>query len=159
MTAELAHERLQSGLRKWRMQLARRYVLFALAASLLLVTAMRLLWPLSTVVHLATLLISFALILLMMLIRARKRFADVEAFAHHCNRVFPELEESCELVLKPENALSALERLQRRRALQALDNIPAQQLYPRPNLTTGWVCAASAYCERNAVKRKHILFT
>lgn len=144
MTAELAHEHLQSGLRKWRMQLARRYVLFALAASLLLATGLRLFWPLSALAHFATLLISFALILLMMLIRARKRFADVEAFAHHCNRVFPELEESCELVLKPEDALSVLERLQRRRALQALDKIPAQQLSPRQNLTTGWLCAASA---------------
>lgn len=144
MTPELAHERLQSGLRKWRVQLALRHALFALAASLLLVTAMRLLWPLSAVVHLAALLISFALILSMLLIRARKRFADVEAFAHHCNRVFPELEESCELVLKPEDALSVLERLQRRRALQAVDKIPAQQLYPRSNLTTGGLSAAGA---------------
>lgn len=144
MTAELAHERLQSGLRKWRVQLALRHALFALAASLLLVTGMRLLWPLSLQVHLAFMLIAFALILLLLLLRARKRFADVEAFAHHCNRVFPELEESCELVLKPEDALSVLEHLQRRRALQALDKIPAQQLCPRQNLTTGWLCAASA---------------
>lgn len=144
MTVELAHERLRSGLRKWRLQLVLRYVLFGLAASLLLVTAMRWLWPLTAHVHLAALLISFTFILLMMLIRARSRFADVEALAHHCNRVFPELEESCELVLKPENALSVLERLQRRRALQALSNIPVQQLYPHANLATGWVCAASA---------------
>lgn len=144
MTVELANERLKSGLRKWRMQLALRYVLLALTASLLWATGMRLLWPLSTLAQLATLLISFTFILLVMLIRARKRFADVEAFAHHCSRVFPELEESCELVLKPEDALSVLERLQRRRTLQALADIPAQQLYPRQNLKIGWVCAASA---------------
>ncbi len=144
MTVELARERLKSGLRKWRMQLALRYILFALTASALLVTSMRLLWPLSPQVHLAFMFLISAFILLLLLLRARTRFADIAALARHCNRVFPELEESCELVLKPENALSVLERLQRRRALRALDNIPAQQLYPRQNLTTGWLCAASA---------------
>ncbi len=78
----------------------------------------------------------------------RRPRLDPRRVARHLDRTIPELEESAELALADEARLPPLERLQRRRVLERLDQVPEPRLPHRPFRraihTTAVLLAASA---------------
>ncbi len=76
--------------------------------------------------------------------------------ARHLNALFPSLEESTHLLLKPAGDLSLLERMQTGRLLAALREIDARQAVRVPHrasLAALMVCAGAASAVRNGQTR------
>ena len=67
-----------------------------------------------------------------------RRNYDARIVARHINRILPEAEESVELLLAPEDSLTTLARLQRRRLLQSLALDLGNSLLPRQPWRTAW---------------------
>jgi hypothetical protein len=71
----------------------------------------------------------------MNLISWRKR-ADAKLMARHLNRKCPELEESCGLVLKSDESLTGLERLQKLRITAILEKLDGRRFLPKRMIRT-----------------------
>ncbi|MFQ5627482.1 MAG: DUF4175 family protein [bacterium] len=80
--------------------------------------------------------------------RSRNRGSVELAIALHLNRLFPEINESCELLLKPEAELNSIEKLQRRNVQDFLDrnqnrlSLPNSPLHSAVRLFA--LCSAAA---------------
>jgi len=123
--------RIESLAREWRI---RWYVaLTALGASLAVLGAA---FALPTVVT------ALAIILALGAAHWRRPRVDAEIVARHLDRTFPALEESATLLIAPDGALTAVERVQRGRAERAFAALPQYILLPRRPLRIVWGIAA-----------------
>ena len=134
MTSEQAQQLLESLTQAWRRTIYAGYALRASGWSLLATTSFFLLvqpsWP--GVIAFAGLVWAASFLVLIFL--NRKKPVETALIASHLNRALPQLEESCELLLKPEAESTVLENLQRRRLLAAIDEQQARLSLPRHTL-------------------------
>ncbi len=138
MTPEKAKQLLESLTQEWRRTIYAGYALRASGWSLLATTSFFLLvqpsWP--GVIAFAGLVLAGSFLVLIFF--NRKKPVEAALIASHLNRALPQLEESCELLLKPEAESTILEKLQRRRLLAALDEQQARLSLPRHTLHAAW---------------------
>lgn len=138
MTPEKAKQLLESLTQEWRRTIYAGYALRASGWSLLVTTSFFLLvkpsWP-GIIAFAGLVLVASFLVLIFF---NRKKTIETALIASHLNRALPQLEESCELLLRPETESTVLENLQRRRLLAALDEQQARLSLPRHTLRTAW---------------------
>lgn len=131
MSPEQAQRFLQTLAQHWRRKIYAGYALRAAGLAVILGAGAGALfnWPglIRAWLGIAVFTLSFSIAFF----SRRKKLGEAAQIARHLNRVRPELEESCELALKPEAALTALEKMQRERLLQALHALRGQWLLPR----------------------------
>jgi len=138
MTSEKAKQLLDSLTQQWRRKIYAGYVMRASGMSLLVMVALFLVvkpsWPSNILIAGLTFIAS----LLVLIFLNRKETIEAALIARHLNRVLPQLEESSELLLKPEIESTVLENLQRRRLLAALNEQQARSSLPRHALRSSW---------------------
>lgn len=138
MTSEQAQQILDSLTQEWRRKIYAGYTLRASGWSLLVTTSFSLLvkpsWP--GIISFAGL--AFVASFLFLIFFNRKKTIETVLIARHLNRMLPQLEESSELLLKPETESTVVENLQRRRLLAALDQQQARLSLPRHTLRAAW---------------------
>lgn len=131
MNPEHARQFLQTLAQQWRRKIYAGYALRAAGLAVLLGAGTGALFNWPGLIHAGLGIGIFVLSFSLEILFRRKRMADAKQIARHLNRVRPELEESCELALKPEAALTALEKMQRERLLRAFSALRGQGLLPR----------------------------
>ncbi len=138
MTSEQAKQLLESLTQAWRRTIYAGYALRASGWSLLATTSFFILvqpsWP--GVIAFAGLVWAASFLVLIFL--NRKKTVETALIASHLNRVLPQLEESCELLLRPEAESTVLENFQRQRLLAALDEQAVRLSLPRHTLHAAW---------------------
>ena len=133
-------ERIESLAREWRI---RWYV--ALTALGIALAALGAAYGVPLVVT------TLGIILALGIAHWRRPQVDAELVARHLDRVFPALEESATLLLAPDGALTAVERVQRGRVERAFAELPRYILLPRRPLRIVWGIAAVLFfasCDR-----------
>jgi hypothetical protein len=140
MTPETAEKFLRDLAQQWRRKI---YFATALKASGLSMLAAALFhfmtdWPAAIFIGIVFLIAIFFIWIRL----SRNQPIDASLMARHLNRTRPELEESCQLLLKPE--LTVLEEMQHRRVLQEMNNWRAQPRLPRHVLRSAWILFAAS---------------
>ncbi len=109
---------------------------------------------------LPTVLTLLGIILVLGVAHRRRPRVDAELVARHLDRAYPALEESSTLLLAPEGALSAVERIQRSRAEKAFNALPGRIILPRRPLRILWGLAAVTFffsCNRFAAENSPLV--
>jgi len=143
MSPEHAQQLLHALARQWRRKIYAGYALRSLGLALIAAAGLA---PVFRSPWFAQILIgagAFVACFLFYLLLNKNQFFDAALIARHLNRAMPELEESCELALKSEAALTALEKMQRGRVLEALNELQTRMKLPR-RLEWKFFSAASA---------------
>jgi hypothetical protein len=131
---------LQELTRRWRLRVVLACALQALGETLLALAALELLAPgLGGGRMLAAGLGLGAVLFALNLALRRRRLGSPRMVALHLDRQAPQLEDSCELLLRPPAALPLLGRLQQGRVLRALEGLAPERLLPR-----GWLRPSAA---------------
>ncbi|MCI0692369.1 DUF4175 domain-containing protein [candidate division KSB1 bacterium] len=139
MTPEAAEKFLHNLAQQWRRKIYLATALKAFGLSFLATALFRFMmeWPAAMTVGLSL----FIAIFLVWIRLRRSARIDASLMARHLNRTRPELEESCQLLLKSE--LTVLEEMQRRRVLQEMSNWQAQPRLPHDVLRAAWIFLAA----------------
>jgi hypothetical protein len=133
MSPDAAEKFLRHLAQQWRRKIYLAGALKALGLSMLAAAAFRFVmeWPAAMAVGF------FIFIVSGWILAKRSKPIDAVLVARHLNRTRSELEESCQLLLKP--ALTVLEEMQRRRILQAMSNWQTPPRLPRHVLRAAWI--------------------
>lgn len=140
MTPEAAAKLLHDLAQQWHRKIYLATALKTFGLSLLATALFRFMteWPAAMAVGLG-----FFIAIFLAWIRLRRSARiDASLMARHLNRTRPKLEESCQLLLKPE--LTVLEEMQRRRVLQEMSNWQAQLRLPHNILRAAGVFLAAS---------------
>ncbi|MGH7596873.1 MAG: hypothetical protein ACREOI_11015 [bacterium] len=140
MTPEVAQKLLHALAQQWRRKIYLATALKTFGLSLLATALFRFTmgWPAAIVIG-----IVFFIVIFFTWIRLHRRQSiDASLIARHLNRIRPEVEESCQLLLKP--GLTVLEAMQRRRVLQEMSNWQTRPQLPHNALRAAWIFLAAS---------------
>ncbi|MFQ5676858.1 MAG: DUF4175 family protein, partial [bacterium] len=130
MNSTVAKEMLTGFCRSWQKRLCVNIGIKAITITLLLMAAINVLTTISAGGLILIALSSTILLFTGLFFLTKVTRISSLTIAHHLNRTIPELEESCELLLKPEGNSSVLEKMQRKRTLSAFSSLHLNDLLP-----------------------------
>ncbi len=130
MSPEQAKQFLRTLARQWRRKIYAGYAVRSLGLALIAAALAAVFNP-RWFEHILIGAGAFAACFIFYFLLNKNKFFDAALIARHLNRAMPEVEESCELALKSESALTALERMQRARVLEVLNTQQTRIKLPR----------------------------
>jgi hypothetical protein len=131
MSPQLAKQFLHTLARQWRRKIYAAHAVRSLGLALIATAGLAPVFGLTWVTQILFAAGVFGACFLFHLFLNKNQFIDEVLIARHLNRALPELEESCELALKSESALTTLERMQRARVLEVLNTQQTRIKLPR----------------------------
>lgn len=135
MAEQNGQHMIQSLRHKWQRSYLSGAILIALAASVLLETILYLSWEIPWWSALILFFVSAALVYWL---RPFRRISD-DDIARYLNCHYPQLEESSQLLLIPEDSVSLLQQMQRRKMEAVISTIPAPLDMQKPLKRSGLV--------------------